>query len=151
MVRCGVGLLGLAVLAACSPKEAAAPAAPASVAAAPTETAAPTLTPAAPTPTETAAATPQATPTPPPQIAGGYASADADSADAKAALALATTELYRKFPQRALVEKTSTEVQVVAGLNYRFDIQMTGGKHYIAVVYKPLQGPMAVSSVEEAK
>jgi hypothetical protein len=144
MIRSGVAVVGLALLAACSPKEAPAPAATASVAAAPTET-------TTPTPTATTAATPETTPMPPPMITGGFAPADSASADVKAALALATAELYKKFPQRGLVEKSTAEVQVVAGLNYRFDIQMTGGKHYTAVVYKPLRGDMAVSSVEEAK
>jgi hypothetical protein len=88
---------------------------------------------------------------PPPVIAGGFGSADPASADVKAALALATDALYKKFPQRGLVEKSTAEVQVVAGLNYRFDIQMTGGKHYTAVVFKPLKGDMQVSSVEEVK
>jgi hypothetical protein len=143
MMRSAVGFIVFASLAACSPGEAPAPASPPSLAAAPGGTPAPALAPAE-------AASTEATPVPSPQIAGGYGSADLDSADAKAALALATAELYQKFPQRALVEKTSAEVQVVAGLNYRFDIQMTGGKHYTAVVYKPLQGAMTVSSVEEA-
>lgn len=140
MIRSGVAIVGLALLAACSPKDAPAPAAPTAVAAAP-----------ASAPAETTPAAQANTPAPPPAIAGGYGSADSDSADAKAALALATAELYRKFPQRALVETSTVEVQVVAGLNYRFDIQMTGGKHYTAVVYKPLRGDMKVSSVEEVK
>jgi hypothetical protein len=89
---------------------------------------------APPSPTETAPPTPDPTDV----IAGGYGTADVNDPDLKAAQKLAVDALYKKFPQRGLVEKWTAEIQVVAGLNYKFDIQMTGGKHYEAVVYRPL-------------
>ena len=68
----------------------------------------------------------------------------------KAALAVATDAIYTRDPTRALVEKTEAQVQVVAGLNYAFDITMTGGAHYKVVVYKPLgDAKMEVTSYEK--
>lgn len=118
-------------LAACAPTSAPAPE--------------PAAEPAAPAGEETPAPAPPEVP-----IAGGYASADLEDAGVKAALAVATDAIYTRDPTRALVEKAEAQVQVVAGLNYAFDITMTGGAHYKIVVYKPLgDAKMEVTSYEK--
>jgi hypothetical protein len=81
-----------------------------------------------------------------PVIVGGYAPADANDPDVKAAESLAISEIYKREPQRSIVENTTREVQVVAGLNYRFIIKMSGTNRYEIVVFKPLgQGAMSVT------
>jgi len=102
---------------------------------------APASDPAPAEPATPAAVEPAPAPAPTPDIgpvAGGYAPASLDDEGVKAALAVATDAIYTRNPTRALVEKTEAQVQVVAGLNYAFDITMTGGAHYKIVVYKPL-------------
>jgi hypothetical protein len=47
------------------------------------------------------------------------------------------------------VEKTTAELQVVAGLNYRFEIVMGGGATYRIVVYRDLQNTLTVSEYEK--
>ncbi|MDP3493446.1 MAG: hypothetical protein Q8R82_10045 [Hyphomonadaceae bacterium] len=91
----------------------------------------------------------QAPPAPAPMITGGYGSADLGAEDTKAAQAIAVNEIYTRHPTRALVDKVSAEVQVVAGLNYRFTIVMTGGAAYRVVVFRSLQGQMSVSNFEK--
>jgi hypothetical protein len=96
---------------------------------------------------------PAPAPAPAPQaprmpVTGGYAPADINNADVKAARDFAVAELYRRFPQRAIVEGATAEQQVVAGMNYRFEITMSGGKKYRAVVYRNLQGAMSVTTLE---
>lgn len=80
---------------------------------------------------------------------GGYSPADAANPDVAAAEKLAIDEIYRREPQRSLVESVTREQQVVAGMNYRFIVRMSGANSYSVVVYKPLQGGMAVSSFEK--
>ncbi len=93
---------------------------------------------------------PDATPvSPPPMIAGGYGPSDLNDPAVKAAQALAESEIYKRNPTRALVEKVSAEGQVVAGKNYRFTITMTGGASYRVTVFKPLQGEMSVTAYEK--
>lgn len=84
-----------------------------------------------------------------PVIVGGYDSADANDADVKAAESLAVAEIYKREPQRGLVEKVTRESQVAAGVNYRFTIKMTGMNSYQVVVFKPLSGPMTVTNFEK--
>jgi hypothetical protein len=90
---------------------------------------------------------------PVPMIAGGYSATDVTGAEIEAARDLAVAEIYRQFPTRALVQKVMAEVQVVAGLNYRFRIQMSGGPGptYEAVVFRSLQNTMSVSSLKKVK
>lgn len=79
-------------------------------------------------------------------VVGGYGPASLEDEGVKAALKVATDEIYKREPTRALVEKTEAEMQVVAGLNYAFDITMSGGAHYKVVVYRPLgDAPMEVT------
>jgi hypothetical protein len=82
-------------------------------------------------------------------ITGGYAKADQAEAGTKAAEDFAVAEIYRRDPTRALVEKVEVKVQVVAGLNYAFDITMTGGSRFKVVVYRDLQNAMKVTSYEK--
>lgn len=99
---------------------------------------APAADPAPVEPAAPAAVEPAPSATPEAPVVGGYAPADLADEGVKAALAVATDAIYTRNPTRALVEKTEAQVQVVAGLNYAFDITMTGGAHYKIVVYKPL-------------
>jgi len=86
---------------------------------------------------------------PRPVITGGYGGADLSDAGVKAAQAIAVNEIYTRQPTRALVDKVIAETQVVAGLNYRFNITMSGGAAYRVVVYRNLQGEMSVTSFEK--
>lgn len=95
------------------------------------------------------ASTAAATAAPAPPIVGGYGPADASNPDVAAAERLAVAEIYRTEPQRSLVENVTREQQVVAGMNYRFTIKMTGQNSYRVVVFKPLQGEMSVTNVEK--
>lgn len=87
--------------------------------------------------------------TPPPMIVGGYSSSNLSDDGVKAAQAIAVNEIYTRNPTRALVDKVSAETQVVAGLNYRFTIVMTGGAAYRVIVFRNLQGGMSVTSFEK--
>lgn len=82
-------------------------------------------------------------------LAGGYAPADANDVGATAAEKLALDEIYRREPQRARVESVTRELQVVAGINYRFVFKMSGAKSYRVVVYRPLDGDMRITSFEQ--
>ena len=96
-----------------------------------------------------------AAPSPAPQveqkvvITGGYAKADKADARTKEAQDFVVAEIYKRNPTRALVENVDVKVQVVAGLNYAFDITMTGGQHFKVVVYRDLQNAMKVTSYEK--
>jgi hypothetical protein len=87
----------------------------------------------------------------PPAVVGGYSPADAGNADVVAAEKLAVDEIYRREPQRSIVENVTREQQVVAGMNYRFTIKMSGMNSYRVVVFKPLpgQGDMSVTAFEK--
>lgn len=83
---------------------------------------------------------------PAPVIAGGYAPAGETGPDYAAAEALAIQTIYERNPQRGLVKSKTAEVQVVAGLNYRFQITMTSGAVYDVTVYRDLQGKLSVTN-----
>lgn len=85
----------------------------------------------------------------PPMIVGGYSPANLADEGVKAAQAVAVNEIYTRNPTRALVDKVSAETQVVAGLNYRFTIIMTGGAAYRVIVFRNLQGGLSVTSFEK--
>lgn len=99
-----------------------------------------------------AAVEPNPAPEPKPVISGGYGAANEEAPGLKEARELAVAEIYRRHPTRALVAKVETEVQVVAGLNYRFTITMSGdpvtAKRYAVAVYRDLQRRMSVTSLE---
>ncbi len=86
---------------------------------------------------------------PPMPMTGAYGSADMADPATKEASDLAVSEIYKRDPTRALVESVTAELQVVAGLNYRFDIQMSGGAKYRVVVYRNLQNELTVSEYEK--
>jgi hypothetical protein len=98
-----------------------------------------------PTPRAQLQAPADATPVP----VGGYVQANPADPNLAAAEKLAIDEIYRADPQRSLVESVMREQQVVAGMNYRFTIKMSGTNSYRIVVYKPLQGEMTVTSFEK--
>jgi ABC-type Na+ efflux pump permease subunit len=82
-------------------------------------------------------------------ITGGFGQADPGEARTKEAQDVAVAEIYKRDPTRALVEKVEAKVQVVAGLNYAFDITMTGGARFKVVVYRDLQNTLKVTSYEK--
>jgi hypothetical protein len=84
-------------------------------------------------------------------VVGGYSPADAGNADVSAAEKMAVDEIYRREPQRSIVENVTREQQVVAGMNYRFTIKISGMNSYRVVVFKPLpgQGAMSVTGFEK--
>ncbi len=88
---------------------------------------------------------PWTTEPPAPVIAGGFAPADVNSPGYKEAEALAIDTIYKREPQRSLVESKTAQVQVVAGLNYRFDIKMSGQNRYTVQIYRDLQGKLEVT------
>lgn len=118
-------------LAACSPAPASKPAA----ASTPPAAEAPAAEPAPSTPPTIVEA----------PIVGGYAPANLEDETVKAAEKVATDAIYTRNPTRALVEKVEAEQQVVAGMNYRFTITMTGGAKYGVTVYRDLDGKMEVT------
>ncbi|MEM6627126.1 MAG: hypothetical protein AAGB25_03130 [Pseudomonadota bacterium] len=94
-------------------------------------------------------------------IAGGFATADDEDEWTKAAKDLAIDAVYDKYPTRALVSRVTSEVQVVAGLNYRFVIEMSGSTDYRSstsfkdayevVVYRDLEGVMEVTRLRQVR
>lgn len=99
-------------------------------------------------------ATSPAGPTPTAPVVGGYQPASKNDPDVAAAEKFAVDEIYKRQPQRNLAETVTREQQVVAGMNYRFVIRMSGQNFYTApnsytiVVFKPLQGSMRITSFE---
>lgn len=96
-----------------------------------------------------ACATPPPAEIPAGPIVGGYGQSNPEDESVKAAQKLAVDEIYKRNPTRALVEKVTAETQVVAGLNYRFTIVMTGGATYSIVIYRDLQGAMTVTAYDK--
>jgi len=88
-----------------------------------------------------------------PPIAGGYAPGDVSDPTAKAAYAMVQDAIYDKYPTRALVDVVTLETQVVAGLNYRFRVEMTGSPQargiYEAVVYRDLDGDLELTRLDK--
>lgn len=82
-------------------------------------------------------------------IAGGYGKANPEDARVKEAEDFAVAEIYKRNPTRALVETVDVQVQVVAGLNYAFDIKMTGGSRFKITVFRSLQNELSVTSYEK--
>jgi len=87
-------------------------------------------------------------------IVGGYAIADADDPSSSGAEAVAIEALYAAHPTRMIATVAKREVQVVAGLNHRFQIGMGGGdgaykKMYEVVVYQKLDSTLEVTSIQE--
>ena len=108
-----------------------------------------------PTPTQRAqpanmpAPEPAAPPDSRPTLVGGFSPANASDPELMAAEKVAVGEIYRREPQRGIVEDVQREAQVVAGMNYRFTVKMSGQNSYRVVVFRPLQGEMMVTSFEK--
>ena len=106
-----------------------------------------------PTPTQRPGTQPAAQPEIPPDarpvLVGGYSPANASDPELMAAEKVAIGEIYRRDPQRGLVEDVQREAQVVAGMNYRFTVKMSGMNSYRVVVFRPLQGELMVTSFEK--
>jgi hypothetical protein len=99
--------------------------------------------------TQGAAAQPEIPPDSRPTLVGGYSPANASDPELMSAEKVAIGEIYRREPQRGLVEDVQREAQVVAGMNYRFTVKMSGMNSYRVVVFRPLQGEMMVTSFEK--
>jgi hypothetical protein len=95
------------------------------------------------------AAQPEIPPDARPVLVGGYSPANASDPELMAAEKVAIGEIYRREPQRGLVEDVQREAQVVAGMNYRFTVKMSGQNSYRVVVFRPLQGEMMITSFEK--
>lgn len=87
------------------------------------------------------------------QIVGGYGPGDVSDPGAKIAYEMVEAAIYERYPTRALVDSVSLETQVVAGLNYRFRVDMTGSPEghsvYQAVVYRDLDGSYELTSLDK--
>ena len=63
------------------------------------------------------------------------------------------TAIYKQYPTRALVDRVALETQVVAGLNYRFRVEMTGAPEaraiYSAVVYRNLDDDYELTTLDK--
>ncbi len=86
-------------------------------------------------------------------ITGGFAAADPSADYVAPARQLAIDAVYEQRPTRALVDKVDVDVQVVAGLNYRFRIEMGGAPTaraiYVVTVYEDLSGNLEVTGFEQ--
>lgn len=84
-------------------------------------------------------------------MVGGYAPGDASTPGASVAYDMALEAIYAAYPTRALVDEVSMETQVVAGLNYRFRIEMTGAPEsrsiYSVTVYRNLEDSYEVTDL----
>lgn len=84
-------------------------------------------------------------------IVGGYGPGDRSEAGAKIAYAIVEAAIYDQQPTRALVDSVDLETQLVAGLNYRFRVEMTGPAEtraiYRAVVYRDLSDNYELTSL----
>lgn len=109
----------------------------------------PTQRPATQSASQGAAAQPAVPPDARPTLVGSYSPANASDPELMSAEKVAIGEIYRREPQRGLVEDVQREAQVVAGMNYRFTVKMSGMNSYRVVVFRPLQGEMMVTSFEK--
>jgi Cystatin domain len=80
---------------------------------------------------------------------GGFGPASLEDPQVKEASDLAISEIYKRDPTRALVESVSAEMQVVAGLNYVFQIKMTGGATFNVKVFRSLQNELSITNYEK--
>jgi hypothetical protein len=74
-------------------------------------------------------------------IVGGFSPADINSSEVQAAAQFAAQSLGG-----LLAKVTSAEQQVVAGMNYRMNIELQNRAKHTVVVYKDLQGNMSLTS-----
>ncbi len=86
---------------------------------------------------------------PQPMITGGYGPASLDNEWVKAAQAVAVNEIYRVDKTSATVQTVEVQQQVVAGMNFRFDITLSDNSRFGVTVYRDLQGGMQVTKFEK--
>jgi len=96
-----------------------------------------------------AAAQPEIPPDARPTLVGSYSPANESDPELMAAEKVAIGEIYRREPQRGMVEDIQREAQVVAGMNYRFTVKMSGQNSYRVVIFRPLEGEMKVTNFEK--
>lgn len=82
-------------------------------------------------------------------IVGGYGDAAETVPDLAKAKSLALKALAAKFPSDQPIDAVRSQIQVVAGLNYKFEILRHGtpGERFEVVVYRDLQNHFSVTSV----
>ncbi|MCI4645546.1 MAG: hypothetical protein MRY64_12270 [Hyphomonadaceae bacterium] len=89
------------------------------------------------------------------QIVGGYGPGDVSDPGAKIAYDLVEAAIYEQYPTRALVDSVALETQVVAGLNYRFRVEMTGSPEsraiYEGVVYRNLDNAYELTALSKVQ
>lgn len=82
---------------------------------------------------------------------GGFAPGDPAEPGAKVAYSMVENAIYQRVEPGVLVDRVTLETQVVAGLNYRFQVEMTGapdgGATFIAVVYRSLDDAFELVSL----
>lgn len=84
-----------------------------------------------------------------PTLAGGYSSAEIDSEVSKVVEFAVKTQSQATGRPLQLVKILKVERQVVAGLNYRLEIEVVDGSKHLkarAVVWKKLDGSLALTS-----
>jgi len=86
-----------------------------------------------------------------PTLAGGYSQAEIDSEVRKVAEFAVKTQAEATGKPLQLVKILKVERQVVAGLNYRLEMEVADGSKHVnahAVVWKKLDGSLALTSWE---
>jgi len=86
-----------------------------------------------------------------PALAGGYSSTEIDSEVRKVAEFAVKAQAQATGNPLQLVKILKAESQVVAGLNYRLEIEVTDGSKHLkahAVVLRKLDGSLALTSWE---
>ncbi len=78
-------------------------------------------------------------------VVGGYSAASLDDEWVKTAQTLAVSEIYKAEKTSATVQSVSAEQQVVAGMNYRFDITLSDNSRFGVTVFRDLQGAMQIT------
>lgn len=86
-------------------------------------------------------------------IVGGFAPMTDEDEHSIKAKEMVIDAIYKKFPTRALVDKVDMDVQVVAGLNYRFKIEMSGPMKsrdiFVGVVYRDLEDKFELTDLTQ--
>jgi hypothetical protein len=85
---------------------------------------------------------------PAPRLVGGWEAAEL-SPKAKAAATFAVQKIAKVNPERKLRAVHSVQQQVVAGMNYRFTLEMTDQTRWEAVVYENLEGAFSLTGLKE--
>ena len=83
-------------------------------------------------------------------VAGGWARGAVDEEVSEAA-AVAMKGLATRGPEPKLKRITKVEKQVVAGLNFRLQLELDDGTLWDAVVHRNLAGEHSLTSLEKSK